>query len=109
MEPAELNMLVAANIEALMNQRGLDPSRLAKKARLGPTGIYDILSGKSQSPKVITIAKIASALQVPVDVLFKDKALEELHAQLYQVLMSLDPADRQRLLQTGRAWVAVPE
>lgn len=104
MEPSELNMLVAANIDALMKQRGFDAAKLARAAKLGPTGIYDILSGRSQSPRVQTLAKIASALGVPVDALLRDRPLDELQAQLYEVLMALDPSDRQRLLTTGRAW-----
>ncbi len=104
MEPDKLNMLVAANIDALMKQRSLDAASLARLAKLGPTGIYDILSGKSQSQKVITIAKIAQALDVPIDVLFRDRPLNDLHAQLYSVLMHLPEADRQRLLTTGKAW-----
>lgn len=105
MEPSELNMLVAANIDALMKQRGFDAAKLARAAKLGPTGIYDILSGRSQSPRVQTLAKIAAALGVPVDALLKDRPLDELHAQLYEVLMALEPSDRERLLMTGRAWV----
>ena len=65
-------MLVAANIEAAMARRGINPAELARRAGTNSTGVYDILSGKSRSPRLDTIAKIASALSVPISALFEE-------------------------------------
>jgi ribonucleoside-diphosphate reductase alpha chain len=46
--------------------RDTNPKQLAEAAGLNPTAVYDILKGKSVSPKLSTIEKIASALEISV-------------------------------------------
>ena len=99
-------MLFAANIEAIMNLRGLDPAKLGRAAQMNRTGIYDILSGKSRNPRLDTVEKIAAALDVPPSALLAEKPIDELQAQLYSTLMALEPGERDRLLLTARAWAA---
>lgn len=98
-------MTVAANIEAVMAQRGLTASALARLANLNPTGIYDILSGKSRSPKIETLAKIAAALGVPISILFDDRPDTSLRAEIEALFDRLPPDERRRLVQTARAWL----
>jgi ribonucleoside-diphosphate reductase alpha chain len=52
-------------LKALMAEKGMNPKTLAEAAGLNPTGVYDILSKKSASPKVSTLTKLARALEVP--------------------------------------------
>lgn len=106
-------MLVARNIEALMEQKNLDAAKLARASGLNPTGIYDILKGKSRSPKIETIAKIAKGLGVPVSVIFSgqqplaDDAQDDdpLHDELIQVFDQLTPEGRLLLMQAAKAWL----
>ena len=98
-------MMVARNIAALMQARRLDAAKLARAADLNPTGIYDILSGKSRSPKIETIAKVAKALGVPLSSIFTELSEESLVSEMMFVFESLPDQDRQRLLSTGRAWM----
>lgn len=98
-------MLVAKNIETLMVARGLDAAKLARLAGMNPTGIYDILSGKSRSPKVETISKIANALEVTMPAIFEDVSNETLDNEIMFIWAQLPEIERKRLLQTGRSWL----
>lgn len=97
-------MVVAGNIKALMEARGLDAAKLGRAAGLNPTGIYDILSGKSQSPKIATIAKIANTLGVPVASIFETASDAELRNEFLSVIQRLPQAQRELLLRTAQAW-----
>lgn len=98
-------MLVAHNIEALMEQRNLDAAKLARASGLNPTGIYDILKGKSRSPKIETIAKIAKGLGVPVSVIFSGPNEDGARDELMEVFDQL-PADKRALLmQAAKSWL----
>lgn len=83
MDRDELVMLVASNIQSAMQRRGTNPAELARAAGLNATGIYDILSGKSRSPRLDTIGKIATALHVPVATLFEEKLETDLRNDIY--------------------------
>lgn len=97
-------MTVAENIRALMQARGMDAASLARAAGLNPTGIYDILSGKSQSPKIATIAKIARALGVPVAIVFETSTDVQLRDSIVAAYESLSHQQRDLLLKTAQAW-----
>lgn len=97
-------MKVAANIATLMKAREMDAAVLARKAKLNPTGVYDILSGKSRSPKIETIGKIAAALNVPVAMIFEDEPMRAARNELLAAYEAL-PDDRKKLLlDTAIAW-----
>jgi len=105
MERDELTMLLANNIQAVMDERGTNSSQLAKMAKINPTGVYDIISGKSNSPKLDTIRKIANALGVSVPYLLKDRSEIELIDEIVATLDQLPLSEKERLLVTARAWV----
>lgn len=109
MERDAVTVIVAKNIEALMVERRTNAADLARKARVNPTGVYDILSGKSRSPRIETLAKIASALGVPVALLFEDRADSALRAEIETLFSQLPPEEQQRLVLTARAWLGGPE
>lgn len=100
-------MLVARNIEALMEQKGLDAAKLARLAGLNPTGIYDILSGKSRSPKIETIGKIARGLGVPVSYIFNEQPAN-VGDDLMLIFDQLSSDKRELLMQAARAWIHDP-
>ena len=64
--------VLVRNIERFMDERGANPASLAAMAGLNPTGVRDILLGKSQSPRHSTVEKIAEALGVSVYELITD-------------------------------------
>lgn len=99
-------MLVARNIEALMKHRGLDGAKLSRLAGLNPTGIYDIISGKSKSPRIETIDKIARGLGVPIAAIFSENVPLDPQDELESVFGQLTAERRDLLLQAARAWLA---
>lgn len=97
-------MLVAKNIKDLMEARQIDAAKLARAANINPTGIYDILSGKSQSPKIVTLAKIAKGLRVPIAALFETSSDLELKSDIIALLERMPAPQRELLLKTAQAW-----
>ena len=105
MERDELVMMVARNIEAAMARKGTNPAEVARRAALNPTAVYDILSGKSRSPKLDTLHKIAvKGLNMPVSALLAEPSEDELSQELSEALGLLPVQDRQRFLTMVRAW-----
>lgn len=106
MERDTLVMLVASNIQAAMSRRGVNAAELARASGLNPTGVYDILSGKSRSPRLDTIGKIAHALGVSVASLFEEMQADDLKEQVIEAISRLPEDERRRILVTARAWAA---
>lgn len=104
MERDKISMLVAENIKALMESRGMDAAKLARAAGLNATGIYDIISGKSKSPKIGTIAKIADGLGVPMVCIFETATDQDLRSDIEMALSGLPPERLKLLLRTALAW-----
>lgn len=98
-------MTVARNIEALMSAKGMDAAKLARAANINPTGVYDILSGKSRSPKIETVDKIAKGLGVPLSAIFDEKARSEMELDLLGILDRPPEEQRKLLLRTAQAWL----
>lgn len=108
MERDSIVMLVARNIEAAMHRKGSNPFDLAKKAGINPTGIYDILSGKSRSPRLDTLHKIAIGLGVPFNTLFVEPAEDDLDQDLIEALGQMPAEERRRFLIMARALLSQP-
>lgn len=89
-----------------MEQKELDAAKLARASGLNPTGIYDILKGKSRSPKIETIAKIAKGLNVPISAIFTGPTSGQ-QQDLLAIYERLDPERRAMLLQAAQAWLGV--
>lgn len=104
MDRDPLTMRVARNIETLMKQLGTDAAKVARAAGLGPTSVYDIVKGKSRSPRLETLTKIADVLEVPIALLLEEKGDEDLKNEILALVASMPPAERQRTLVTIRAW-----
>lgn len=100
-------MILASNLKEIMTQKGTNASQLAKAAKVNPTGVYDILSGKSRSPRLETINKIAQALGVPPASLFQERSSDALKQEILDVFDRLPGDERRRLLLTAEAWADV--
>ena len=66
-EKKDLSLIDRLN--GLIAEKGTNAAELAKTAGLNPTGIRDILEGKSKNPKLDTLRKIATALNTSVSFL----------------------------------------
>lgn len=107
MERDPLTMLVAQNIAAIMAQKGLNAAEVARRLGSNPTLIYDILSGKSRSPRLDTLHKIAvNGLGVPVCALLEEKQDTELDAELARTFAALPEDERKRVLRMVQAYAA---
>jgi len=107
MERDAIVMSVAQNIEAAIKRRGTNPAEVARRAGINPTGVYDILSGKSRSPRLDTLYKIAvDGLQMPFSALFSEPAENEVDQRLIETLGMMPGADRRRFLAMAIAVLA---
>ena len=101
----EFTARVEANIRAEISAAGL--STRTVRARMGSTStaLQDFLSGRSRSLRVDTLAKVAEALEIPVDRLLAPPDKREVHALFLDILGTLPPEDVQflvRMLRTLR-------
>ena len=106
MERDFIVMLVARNIEAVMARKHTNPAEVARRAGINPTGVYDILSGKSRSPRLDTLHKIAVAgLGVPFSSLFVEPADDLLDQELIETIGSMPSNERRRFLAMARTFL----
>lgn len=98
-------MTVARNIEAIMARKRLTAPEVARRANINATGVYDILSGKSRSPKIETLGKIAKGLDVPIALLFEESGEAEIRREIVSLFARLSDPERKRLIVTARAWL----
>lgn len=104
MERDTVVMLVAQNLEAAMVRKGTNPAETARNAGLNRTGVYDIISGKSRSPRLDTLHKIAVlGLGIPLSALFAEPSEDLLHQELVETFGMMPVEDRQRFLAMARA------
>jgi transcriptional regulator with XRE-family HTH domain len=97
-------LLVARNLEKSMARKGTTAAEVARKAGLNPTGVYDILSGKSRNPRLDTLYKIATlGLGVPFASMFIEPGDEAPARELMDAVCLLSPADQHRFLVMARA------
>jgi transcriptional regulator with XRE-family HTH domain len=106
MEIERMKANLHANITRLMMERGWSMAELSKRANAGSTGVFDIINGRSRSPKLETVAKIAMALNVSVVDLLSDEPRSKYHAEILDVFDHMSSADRDRLLAVARAFVS---
>lgn len=67
---------IALRLSVAMQQAGLGATHLARQAGVPPSFILDILNGKSNHPSAIRLAKVASALQLPMTALIDEAVIE---------------------------------
>jgi len=109
MDRNPLVMLVARNIEAIMARQGTNANAVAKRLGTNPTLLYDILSGKSKSPRLDTLHKIAvTGLGVPVSALLMEPSEADLDHEIVQTFAMMPPLERRRMLSMAQAWLSEP-
>lgn len=105
MERDKVTQILSTNLVRLMDERGINATILAERSNLNRTAIYDIVTGRSQSPRVKTVAQIAEALNVPISDLFLTPEQIEGQNALFSAYQALPPDERQKLEQIARAWL----
>lgn len=83
-------------LQAEMNARGMNPSKLAELAKVPQPTIFRILSGETKDPRTGTVKKIERALKAESPPL---PALQSEHQELLSAWNCLLPAERQELLK----------
>lgn len=104
-----LNSRVVENIRSLIEEKGAKPTSLSKAAGLGHTTIVDLLKKPGASPRYDTILKIAKALNVDVRRITIGPEYDRFEAQdaeLVDLLLQLEPSERQFLLNAAKAQIA---
>lgn len=71
-------MNIDRNIRKYLTQKNMSVSKLIQKSRIHKSLIFRILNGETQNPRILTVIKIAEALDVTVDDLITDECNEEL-------------------------------
>lgn len=105
MERDFVTQILSDNIVRLMAERGVNATDLAKKSGLNRTAIYDIVAGRSQSPRVKTVAQIAQALHVPISDMLLTQEQVDGQSALFRAYQSLPAHERERLEQIAQAWL----
>ncbi len=60
-------------ITHLMKERDMTPYRLSKVSGISTSRIYDLLDGKHDNWRILSVIKVAMALNVSVDEVLLDK------------------------------------
>jgi transcriptional regulator with XRE-family HTH domain len=94
----EIDETFRANLRALRESRGLNADQLSKLAGINRRGVRDIEEGRSQSPKLSTVAAIADALGVELGDLLGLGPRQTLNAELVEFLEQYDEDGQARLL-----------
>ena len=68
---------VPVRLKELLEERGLNPNRLAELAHMTPSTVYGSVNGKT-TPTLVNLIALASALGVTVDQLLGVSAVESL-------------------------------
>lgn len=109
MEMTPLNALLAKNIESLLKEKGLNASAWAKDAKMGHTGVRDIILGKVKNPTYNTLVKLAAVAKVDVRRITVGPNYSEVDddvAEAVDLLSQLEPVERQLLLNTAKSQIA---
>lgn len=69
---ANANRVLVERVKTEMQRSGLNARQLAKRAKVGDSFIYDVLSGKSKNPTTTKIAAVANVLGVSVPYLLDE-------------------------------------
>ena len=68
-----LGIMIENNIKRIRKNKGLTREAISRKSGVIYRTVENIEKGKTKNPGIITIKKIAETLEVPVDVLLKEK------------------------------------
>lgn len=99
-----VSQLIAQNLTRILADRGMSALALGEKVGMGRSSVYDILTGRSLSPKVSTVAKLAEGLGVPLSDMFLTQEQIEAQSEMLKAYNSLPEDEQRRLAKVARAW-----
>lgn len=73
---------VRARILRLCGQRGLSINKLATESALPPSSVKNIIYGKSQNPKIVTIKMICDGLGITLGAFFDAPEFDALEQEV---------------------------
>ncbi len=95
----EESEIFRANLLRLMKERDLKAAPLSRKAGLNPRAVKDIEEGRSGSPKLSTVFKLAKALEVDPGEMLGLGPRRKIHPELAAYLEQYDESEQERILQ----------
>ena len=75
-------VVIQKRILRLCEERGMTINRLAYVSGLPPSSIKNILYGKSQNPKILTVKKLCDGLNITLGEFFDTKEFNELPQEI---------------------------
>jgi transcriptional regulator with XRE-family HTH domain len=93
----DVNETFRENLRSAMARRDKTAPEVALAAGLNRRMVYDILEGRSQSPKIETVVKLAGALNLHPGELLGFGPQFRLHPRLAGLLEQYPEADQERL------------
>jgi len=93
----DVNAELRKNLERLMLDRDINAPEIARKSGLNRRMVYDIIEGRSQSPKVETVFKIAAAMSVEPAELLGIEPKVSLHPALAELIQQYPQDEQERL------------
>lgn len=100
---AEIQVL-RRNIQRILDERGMSKTELNRRAGLGSTAVNELFLDRARSPKLDTVIKIATALEVSVISLLMDGDPSGARELLLQEFDRLPVEQQELLVKTVRAW-----
>lgn len=99
-----VSQIIAQNLTRILADRGMSALALGEKVGMGRSSVYDILTGRSLSPKVSTVAKLAEGLGVPLSDMFLTQEQIEAQSEMLKAYNRLPEDEQRRLANVARAW-----
>jgi transcriptional regulator with XRE-family HTH domain len=84
MSTERVHRTLRENLCVMMAERGLSQRGLSRMAELDETAVKQILSGRSRSPRLETVARLAAALEISIAGLIGDRKRD---GELYDTVL----------------------
>lgn len=95
--PMDVNTTFRQSLERLMLEKDVNAPEIARRSGLNRRMVYDIIEGRSQSPKIDTVFKIAKALGVDPGQLLGFPPAVSLHPALAELLQQYPQSEQEQL------------
>lgn len=100
---------LASRLREAVARSGLTATGVSKAAGLSISTVRDIINGRSQSPRVETVERIAAVLDIPRSDLLGDDTLDSHERTTSDVVYIADPLDRPEALDGQTYKIKWPE
>ena len=94
----EENEIFRQNLMRIREEKDIDAKKLSRMAGLGERAVKDIEEGRSQSPKISTVFRLAKALNVDPGEMLGLPARAGINEKLVKFLSQYDEAGQEQLL-----------